>query len=122
MNIKPPAQLDQKHRDLVDRLSKLQGAAFDREYVNAMVTGHQEVATELQAWTAHHMTSRMPAGHPPTTTTSTASSAQGISVDAAVGTAGSTPGEQALAQWVARTLPTVEKHLDQARTLQQKVK
>ena len=49
LKIQPPTQLDQKHKDLVDKLSKLQGAEFDREYVNAMVQGHQEVLGKVRA-------------------------------------------------------------------------
>src|SRR5687767_2834302 len=49
LEIQPPAQLDQKHKDLADKLSKLQGEAFDREYMTAMVQGHQEVLGKLRA-------------------------------------------------------------------------
>ena len=49
LKIQPPTQLDQKHKDLVDKLSKLQGAEFDREYINAMVQGHQEVLGKVRA-------------------------------------------------------------------------
>jgi hypothetical protein len=48
LQVQPPRQLDQKHRDLADRLSKLQGAEFDREYLNAMVQGHEEVVNKLR--------------------------------------------------------------------------
>jgi len=48
LNVQQPAQLDQKHKDLADKLSKLQGSAFDREYINAMVMGHEEVAAKLR--------------------------------------------------------------------------
>ena len=36
-NITWPTTLDAKHKKLSDRLSKLSGAAFDREYMQAMV-------------------------------------------------------------------------------------
>jgi hypothetical protein len=49
LNVQPPAQLDQKHKDLSDKLSKLNGAEFDREYINAMVMGHEEVLGKLRA-------------------------------------------------------------------------
>lgn len=32
LGVQPPTQLDQKHRDLADKLSKLQGQAFDRDH------------------------------------------------------------------------------------------
>lgn len=49
LKVKPTTSLDQKHKDLAAKLSKLQGAEFDREYINAMVQGHQEVAGQLEA-------------------------------------------------------------------------
>lgn len=41
-NIELPQQLDKKHQEIVDRLSKLQGAAFDRAYMTNMVKDHDE--------------------------------------------------------------------------------
>ena len=49
LNVTPPTHLDMKHRELIDRLSKLKGAEFDREYVTAMVMGHEEVSAKLRA-------------------------------------------------------------------------
>jgi putative membrane protein len=43
-----PAGLDAEHRALYDRLSKLSGAEFDREYVKAMVDGHTKVAAKFE--------------------------------------------------------------------------
>lgn len=57
MNVSLPTQIDGKHRELADKLSKLQGGSFDREYINAMVQGHQEVAAKLRAHTATPSTS-----------------------------------------------------------------
>ena len=37
-----PTALDQKHRKEADRLAKLQGAAFDRAYIQQMVKDHEE--------------------------------------------------------------------------------
>jgi putative membrane protein len=104
MNVQVPTQLDQKHRDLIDRLSKLRGAAFDREYMSAMVPGHEEVAAKLRAQGG--------------TQTQSTSPRQGTR---SVGTSGS-QSDQALAQWAAKALPTVEQHLARAKELQQKVR
>lgn len=48
MNIEQPKELDQKHKDLSAGLRALMGAAFDREYMNAMVAGHEEVESTLR--------------------------------------------------------------------------
>lgn len=40
-----PTALDKRHKDLVDRLARLDGTRFDREYTNAMVSGHKDAIT-----------------------------------------------------------------------------
>jgi putative membrane protein len=111
LKLQQPAQLDQKHKQLADKLSQLQGADFDREYMNAMVQGHQEVLGKLRARAdikvpapgaaaGQHAAGEHPAG----------------AGSPAVG-----HGEQALTQWAAKALPTVQKHLDRAREVQKEV-
>jgi putative membrane protein len=48
-NVEWPAALDDKHRDLRDKLARLSGAEFDREYMSAMVNGHEAVANKLES-------------------------------------------------------------------------
>jgi putative membrane protein len=43
------SQREAKHRELMDRLSKLNGAEFDREYMAAMVDGHEDVYGMLRS-------------------------------------------------------------------------
>lgn len=59
-----PTTLDKKHQQMIDKLSKLNGAEFDREYMNMMVKDHdKDVATfrkqaerakdsDVRAWAA----------------------------------------------------------------------
>jgi putative membrane protein len=47
-NVMLPSTLDPKHQALHDRLMNLSGDAFDRAYMQAMVSGHKEVASALQ--------------------------------------------------------------------------
>ena len=42
-----PTALDPMHQATRDRLAKLSGAEFDRAYMDAMVMGHQTVATDM---------------------------------------------------------------------------
>jgi putative membrane protein len=141
MSVQVPTQLDQKHRDLADRLSKLQGAAFDREYMTAMVQGHQDVAAQLQARAGMAGGSHSTASTGSTSTQSggsasgndrtggaagsnagAATSSPAGSTNASGHTAGSAAGDQGLTQWATKTLPTVQQHLERARTIQQHVK
>jgi putative membrane protein len=46
-NIPMPTELDNKHIDLRDKLQKLNGADFDKEYMKAMVDGHDDVLDKL---------------------------------------------------------------------------
>jgi|SoiMethySBSTD1v2_1073268.scaffolds.fasta_scaffold134693_4 putative membrane protein len=95
LNLPMPTQLDPMHRELADRLSKLKDAEFDREYMAAMVKGHEDVAGVLRSFT---------------------------SADRPIGTSGRARGEQALMEWAMKTMPTVERHLERARQIQQKLK
>jgi putative membrane protein len=47
-NLQPPAEVEEKHRDLKERLSKLQGREFDREYIQAMVDSHEDMVDKLE--------------------------------------------------------------------------
>jgi putative membrane protein len=47
-NVTLPTALDQRHQDDVDRLSKMSGAAFDREYMSMMVKDHTEDVAEFE--------------------------------------------------------------------------
>lgn len=136
LKIQQPTQLDQKHKDLVDKLSKLQGAEFDREYMNAMVQGHQEVLGKVRARVdmkvpapgaaaGEHGAGEHPAGEHPAGAgargrdiAETKPPAQLPSAD----TAARGQGEQQLTQFAAKVMPTVQMHLARAQELQTKVK
>jgi predicted outer membrane protein len=44
-----PPQLDDKHKKTADELARKQGASFERDYVKAMVDGHQDLAAKLES-------------------------------------------------------------------------
>jgi putative membrane protein len=48
VQVNPPAELDNDHKDLQEDLSKLSGRDFDRKYIDAMVDEHQEAVNELE--------------------------------------------------------------------------
>jgi putative membrane protein len=118
LKVQPPKDPDATHRDLANRLSKLQGAEFDREYMTAMVQGHEEVLKELRAFTGNQLTTNAPAERPRASTGEGAqTSAQRGTGAAATGTTGGVQGEQALMQWANKTLPAVQQHLARARSI-----
>ena len=100
-DVQMPAGLDAEHQKLFDRLSQLRGAEFDREYMKAMVDGHEKVKSMLSDRTR--------------------SDRGAVSRNRATGTAG-TPGEStqldmAVNQWASKRLPTVEQHLLKAKEI-----
>ena len=106
LSVEQPTTLDAKHQALSDRLSKLSGAEFDRQYMQAMVAGHREAIAKIKP----------KAGTAGTATT-------GTSGTGGTGT-GTTAGEsvKTVPQYAAKTLPVVQKHLQEAERLQKTVK
>ena len=129
LKVQQPTQLDPKHKDLADRLSKLQGSEFDREYINAMVMGHEEVAAKIRARVETQAVPHGAAGgeRPPgSAARKDAPDAQGGNKpaphDAGHATTPAGSGEQKLTQWAAMVLPTVQMHLERARELQKELR
>jgi len=96
-NIQVPANLDDKHRELRDKLTNLTGAAFDREYMAAMVDGHEGVSGKLE--------SRID---------KTGGAAVPEKSDNAV--------TMSLNQWAAEAYPVVQGHLGKAKTINDSIK
>ena len=124
----PARELDQKHRDLMTKLSTLKGEAFDRAYMDAMVSGHEEVLMKLQQRTSGGSTARADAPAAAAAPGSAAAgggsaNAPGQGRDSAqpVGTAGTANSRASLDQWAAKTAPVVKQHLQHARDIQKTV-
>jgi putative membrane protein len=110
-----PSQLDEKHQELQQRLSGLQGAEFDREYMEAMVQSHEDTVDLLDDHAGDQMASddhsragtggdRAPMG---TATPDTGASAGSATAN--------------LTAWATEALPKVRAHLEQAKSLEQQV-
>jgi putative membrane protein len=99
-NVSMPTALDDEHQRLYDRLSKLHGSEFDREYMQAMVDGHMKVESLIESRTRPQ--SRADRSHGATGTTGTTADTQ---LDVTVN------------QWANKALPTVEQHLQKAQQI-----
>jgi putative membrane protein len=97
-NITLPTELDDEHRDLVDKLRNLRGAEFDREYIDAMVDGHEEMQDLLESRTED---------------------ARDASPSGAAGTEDA--ANAAVNQWALKAKPTVDQHLKTAQQIQDKL-
>jgi predicted outer membrane protein len=118
-----PGQLDDEHRESADKLAKKQGADFDREYVKAMVEGHQDLAAKLE--------SRLDVKSLADWKTAAAGRTESKALpepkvdmrDVAVRPNKSDSEiTRKINQWAADTYPVTQKHLDTARTLENAVK
>jgi putative membrane protein len=114
-NIEWPTTLDDKHRDLRDKLAKLQGAEFDREYMSAMVDGHQAVADKLES-----RIDRTTLAKWKTETTDQVDGKKAKVEGKAVSVLPERSDNQitmAINQWAADAYPTVQAHLTTAKSL-----
>jgi len=103
-NISQPTGLDDKHRDLKDRLSKLRGADFDKAYMDAIVDGHQNVVDKLESRVDEvNRTATLTGKQEKDTNVKPETSKNSITAS--------------LNAWSANTLPAVKAHLDQAKTI-----
>jgi len=99
-------QSDDKHKDLMDKLSRLRGTDFDNEYINAMVDNHEAAAKKLRSRVdenrslADRLTGKNPEDR--------ASIKPETSDDKA---------KMAINEWAANALPTVEHHLNRAKEI-----
>jgi putative membrane protein len=114
-NIAVPIAVDEKHADLRDKLAKLRGADFDREYMAAMVDGHETVAgklesridkTDLGKWKTE-AADRM-SGKKVVEKTKAVAVRPEKSDDAAT---------MSLNEWAADAYPVVQAHLERAKVL-----
>jgi putative membrane protein len=94
------------HEKLFTRLSGLKGAAFDREYIDAMVSGHEEVVDTLQTRVDERNRLATAIGKEPKDV-NVAPEPTSNAFKAAVNT------------WAADALPVVKGHLDRARSVKQ---
>ena len=118
-----PAQLDEKQRETADELARHQGDDFDREYLEAIVEGHQDLAAKLE--------SRLDVQSLAAWKTAAAGRTQSQALpepnaqmrDVAVRpNQGGSDITRKINQWAAETYPAAQKHLDTARTLENAAK
>jgi putative membrane protein len=119
-SIAVPAAVDEKHRDLRDRFATLQGADFDRAYMDAMVSGHEDVLDKLGSRVDKTTLSEWKAEQ--------ADSVNGKKVEARAKAVTVRPEKSdnvvttAINQWAADSHPVVAAHLTAAKALQTAVK
>jgi putative membrane protein len=100
------ARIDDKHQKLMDKLSKLNGAEFDKEYMSAMVDDHGDAVRDLRSRVDENrsVTDRL-TGKNPENPAAVKPEPADDHVKASIN------------EWAANTLPTIERHLDRAKQI-----
>jgi len=103
-------QIDEKHKDLMNKLSKLQGLDFDKEYIEAMVDDHEDAVRAVRSRVDENrsLTDRLKGKNPE----DRASVKPEPSDDKA---------KMSVNEWAANVLPTVEHHLDRAKEIKEQL-
>jgi putative membrane protein len=118
-----PAQLDEESRETADELRQKQGVDFDRDYVKAIIDGHQNLAAILE--------SRLDVQSLADWKTAAAGRTQSKAMpqpkvemrDVEVRPDQSdNEVTMKINRWAAETYPVAQKHLDAARTLENATK
>ena len=114
-----PLQLDDKHRKTADELATKQGANFDRDYVKAMVEGHQDLAAKLESRLDVQSLADWKTAAASRTDSKALPEPQVALRDVQVRPNRSdNEVTMKINQWAADTYPVAQKHLDTARTLE----
>jgi len=108
-NVDPgDAAIDARHQELITKLSALRGADFDREYMKAMVDGHQDVIDTLQKRVDEKDRLGVATGQKP----------KDVNVQPEPA---NDKLEASLNQWASDTLPVVKGHLEKAKAVKEAV-
>jgi putative membrane protein len=100
------AKVDDKHQKLMDKLGKLNGSDFDKEYMSAMIDDHQDAVRDLRSRVdekrsaSERLTGKNPE-NPADVKPEQSDNRVTMSVN----------------DWAANTLPTIEHHLDRAKEI-----
>jgi putative membrane protein len=114
-----PAQLDDMHRETADELATKQGADFDREYLKAIVEGHQNLAAKLESRLDVQSLAEWKTAAAGRTRTQALPEPNAELRDVAVRPNKSDSEiTMKINQWAADTYPLAQKHLDTARMLE----
>ena len=104
-NVTPAPQVDDKHQDLMNKLSKLRGAEFDKEYMKAMVDDHGDAVDKLESRVDSTASLKDKITNPDKADKQVVPEKTDNALAASVN------------EWAATTLPVVRRHLDDAKSI-----
>jgi putative membrane protein len=118
-NVAVPTAIDEKHRDMHDKLAGLRGPAFDQEYASAMVDGHEDVLSKLESRIDGAVLADWKAKFGDALRSGAAETRQPPAVTPEKS---DNPVTMAINQWAAEAYPTVFKHTESAKSLKEAMK
>ena len=118
-NVPAPNELDDKHRDLRDKLAKYQGMEFDREYIDAMVDGHGDVVDKLGSRVDKETLDKWKSESKDASGNKLETKGQAVAI---LPEKSDDPVTTSINQWAATTYPVASAHLDAAKTLKDTLK
>jgi putative membrane protein len=119
-NIPMPTELDNKHIDLRDKLQKLNGADFDKEYMKAMVDGHDNVVDKLGSRVDSKTLSDWRATVSDRVTGD--KQKEEVNAKAIMPEKSDNPVTMAINEWAAATYPVAYMHMQTAKDLDKNLK
>jgi putative membrane protein len=122
-SIEAPTDPDETHRSLRDKLAAKQGLDFDKDYLDAMVEGHEEFVDKLESRIDKETLSKWKgdAAYPTADARDKATMAT-VQAQAVTPEKSDDVITQRVNAWAAETYPTAYAHLQAARTLRDTVK
>ncbi len=112
-------ELDDKHRDLRDKLAKLQGMEFDREYIDAMVEGHEKVLDKLGSRVDKDTLDKWKAQSTDAAGNKVKTEVKAVTI---LPEKSDNPVTISINEWAAKAYPVVSGHLDSAKTIKDTLK
>jgi len=119
LGVQVPTQVDDKHRKDSERLSRLQGAEFDREYIKMMADAHRDALRDARAMAASPMTLAPSAARDNASGTSGTVGTSGTAKDAQP--AATLTMQKSTVEYAAKTSQVIQRHLDEAERLEKTV-
>ena len=117
-----PSQLDDEHREAADELAKKQGGDFDRDYLEGMVEGHQNLAAKLESRLDVQSLADWKTAAAARTDSKALPEPTDLRDVAVRPNRSDSEITMKINQWAADTYPVAQKHLDTARTLENATK
>jgi putative membrane protein len=121
-NVELPAQLDDKHRDIGEKLNAKQGLEYDKEYAEAMVQGHEDLVDKLESRIDKDTLSKWKADYERKTGDAKERTEAEVKATAVTAEKSDNPITQGLNQWAADTYPVAFAHLQAAKDMRDGVR